>query len=207
MPTILTHAVVALGVGKAVTGRRRLPRAFWVLSAGLAMAPDIDVVAWAVGIPYRSVWGHRGITHSLAAALLAALVVARLTRRPFGIPYWPLVGYFFVVTASHGVLDAFTNGGEGVAFFAPFDTDRYFFPWRPVRVSPVGLQIFTRYGARVLRSEVVWIWVPTGLLVGLAVLGRALYIRLGRTGGPVPEPASPTQAGMNDSASEREADA
>jgi inner membrane protein len=177
VPTILTHAVVALGVGKAVTGRRGMPRAFWVLSVGLAIAPDIDVVAWTVGIPYRSLWGHRGITHSLAVALLAAVVVARLTWRSFGIRYWPLVGYFFVVTASHGVLDAFTNGGEGVAFFAPFDADRYFFPWRPVRVSPVGLQIFSRYGARVLRSEVIWIWVPMGLLVGLALLGRARYRR------------------------------
>jgi inner membrane protein len=182
MPTVMTHAVVALGAGQIFTGRWRMPWAFWVWSAGLAMAPDLDVVAWFVGVPYRSVWGHRGITHSLAAAGMAALVAARLTCRAFGIRYWPLVGYFFLVTASHGVLDAFTNGGEGVAFFAPFESTRYFFPWRPVRVSPIGLAIFSEWGARVIRSELIWIWVPTGLLVGLAVLGRGAQARYGRTG-------------------------
>jgi hypothetical protein len=37
----------------------------------------------------------------------------------------------FLATASHGVLDATTNGGLGVAFFSPFDNRRYFLPWRP----------------------------------------------------------------------------
>jgi inner membrane protein len=29
--------------------------------------------------------------------------------------------------ASHGVLDALTNGGHGIAFFSPFLNERYFF--------------------------------------------------------------------------------
>jgi hypothetical protein len=29
--------------------------------------------------------------------------------------------YFFLAAASHGLLDAMTDGGLGVAFFAPFD--------------------------------------------------------------------------------------
>nr|HRC76832.1 rhodanese-like domain-containing protein [Kouleothrix sp.] len=32
----------------------------------------------------------------------------------------------------HGVLDAMTDGGLGVAFFAPFSATRYFFPFRPI---------------------------------------------------------------------------
>jgi inner membrane protein len=39
-----------------------------------------------------------------------------------------------VATASHGILDAFTNGGLGVAFFAPFDKTRYFFPVTPMKL-------------------------------------------------------------------------
>jgi inner membrane protein len=70
--------------------------------------------------------------------------------------------YFFLCTASHGVLDALTDGGLGVAFFSPFDTTRYFFSVRPVLVSPIGIsQFFSPYGIRVLASEVMWIWLPS----------------------------------------------
>ncbi|HSV89890.1 MAG TPA: hypothetical protein VLH80_02270, partial [Nitrospiraceae bacterium] len=62
----------------------------------------------------------------------------------------------------HGVLDAMTNGGLGVAFFSPFDTTRYFFPLRPVFVSPIGVsEFFSEYGVRILASEAIWIWLPS----------------------------------------------
>ena len=44
--------------------------------------------------------------------------------------------FLFLAIASHGLLDAFTDGGLGVAFFAPFDSTRYFFPVTPIEVSP-----------------------------------------------------------------------
>jgi inner membrane protein len=179
MPTILTHAVVAAGIGRALTGPRPTPWLFWVLSAALAMAPDLDVVALAAGIPYTSVWSHRGVSHSLCAAALAGLVTARLTCRPLAMRFGPLAAYFFLVTASHGVLDAFTDGGEGVAFFAPVETTRYFSPWRPVRVSPLGRYFFSRRGVRVLASEILWIWLPTALLLGLGGLWRWWHRRTG----------------------------
>jgi inner membrane protein len=136
------------------------------------MAPDLDVIALAAGIPYTSVWSHRGISHSLCAAALAGLVTARLTCRGLAMRFGPLAGYFFLVTTSHGVLDAFTDGGLGVAFFAPIESTRYFAPWRPVRVSPLGLDFFSRWGVRVLASEILWIWLPTALLLGLRGLWR-----------------------------------
>jgi inner membrane protein len=62
------------------------------------------------------------------------------------------------------VLDAMTNGGLGVAFFSPFDTTRYFFPVRPVIVSPIGVsEFFNAQGARILASEALWIWLPSGV--------------------------------------------
>jgi inner membrane protein len=72
-----------------------------------------------------------------------------------------LAVFFFLVTASHGVLDAMTNGGYGIAFFSPFDTTRYFFPWHPLQVSPIGIKGFLSHrGASVLLNEFLWIWVP-----------------------------------------------
>lgn len=73
--------------------------------------------------------------------------------------------YLFLVTASHGLLDALTDGGLGVAFFAPFDNHRYFLPWRPIRVSPIAMgRFFSGRGLAVLQSELLWIWLPSMLL-------------------------------------------
>jgi inner membrane protein len=58
-----------------------------------------------------------------------------------------------------------TNGGLGVAFFAPFQNDRYFFPWRPIQVSPIGVaSFFSEWGLRVVRSELQWVWLPSAII-------------------------------------------
>ena len=77
----------------------------------------------------------------------------------------------FVITASHGVLDAITDGGLGVAFFSPFNPQRYFLPWTPIHVSPIGASgFFSARGLDVIESEIVWIWGPT-LIVGVLIYG------------------------------------
>jgi inner membrane protein len=76
----------------------------------------------------------------------------------------PLFLWFTAVTASHGLLDALTDGGRGIAFFAPFSNHRYFFPWRPIQVSPIGTGFFSSRGLLVLASESVWIWVPSAII-------------------------------------------
>jgi len=78
-----------------------------------------------------------------------------------------------VVTASHGLLDALTDGGLGVAFLAPFSGERFFFPWQPIEVSPIGLRRFlSGRGLEVLRSELLWVWLPSILLAGAALAWR-----------------------------------
>ncbi|WHZ29011.1 MAG: hypothetical protein OJF51_003811 [Nitrospira sp.] len=61
--------------------------------------------------------------------------------------------YLFLCAASHGVLDALTDGGFGVAFFSPFDTSRYFFSARPVAVSPLGINALFAKMLRVLAGK------------------------------------------------------
>jgi inner membrane protein len=108
------------------------------------------------------------------AALLATIAVFLGFRQgAAGLGRFPLWMYFFLATASHGFLDAMTDGGLGVAFFSPFNSTRYFLPWTPIRVSPIGIgRFFGPRGLEVVRSELLWIWLPAGLLVVLAWLIR-----------------------------------
>lgn len=69
-----------------------------------------------------------------------------------------------------------TNGGLGIAYFAPFDNGRYFLPWTPVQVTRVGFYDFFSYrGFRILLSESVFILAP---LVMLALMPRLVARRL-----------------------------
>lgn len=179
MPSVMTHAVVGLGVGAVMSRSRTMPRPFWVLSAGLAMLPDIDVVTFWLGVPHPSLWSHRGFSHSLCAALLGAAAAALFGRR-WSMPWWRLGLTFGLVMASHGFLDALTNGGNGIAFFAPFDATRYFFPWRPLEVSPIGVDFFSARGLRIFESELARVWPPTIVIAGIARSLRAP--RIARTG-------------------------
>jgi inner membrane protein len=163
LASAFTHGFVGLALGRLFTARK-MPARFWVLSALCGILPDVDAIGHMLGVEYASLWGHRGLVHSLLFAAIIGIAVAwaafddppRLSKR-----WWLLALYFFVVTASHGVLDAMTTGGLGVAFFSPFDTARYFFPWRPIRVSPIGVASFFSWrGLRVLASELLWVWAP-----------------------------------------------
>jgi inner membrane protein len=169
-----SHAVAGLSIG-ACFYRPGTPRLVWVAGALCSVVPDLDVLGFRFGIHYGDFWGHRGFTHSLLfAALLAVLVSALAFRQlPPGTSRFWIASYLFLATASHGFLDAMTDGGLGVAFFSPFNNDRYFLPWRPVRVSPIGVgRFFTQRGLDVLRSELLWIWLPSALLAILAWLLR-----------------------------------
>jgi inner membrane protein len=161
-----SHAVAALSIG-AFFYRAGTPKRVWVVGALCSVIPDLDVIGFRFGIRYGDFWGHRGFTHSLLfSAFLASVVVIVGFRggRPT-LSRFALWMYFFLATASHGLLDAMTDGGLGVAFFSPFDNQRYFLPWRPIRVSPIGAgRFFTHRGLEVLQSELLWIWVPAALL-------------------------------------------
>jgi inner membrane protein len=149
-----------------------------LLGAACSMAPDIDVIGFRFGVHYGDLLGHRGLTHSIAfAAVFAslALLAARSgLRRPArrGLVWL----YLFLATASHGLLDAFTDGGLGVAFFSPFDTTRYFFPFTPIAVSPIGAGFISSGGLSVLLVELRWVWIPSIAFAAVAFSIRRFLI-------------------------------
>jgi inner membrane protein len=167
MPSVFSHAIASVGISGCFY-RPGVPNRVWIAGALCSVIPDIDVVGFRFGIHYGDFLGHRGFTHSLTFAVLLA-ATAIILALPNGVPglsRLALLVYLFLAAASHGFLDAMTDGGLGVAFFAPFDNDRYFFPWTPIHVSPIGFsRFFSARGLAVVRNELLWVWLPTGLLV------------------------------------------
>jgi inner membrane protein len=181
MASAFSHAIVAASVGTAFWCPGGSIR-FWALGALFSVLPDVDVVGFGLGIQYGDLFGHRGLTHSLAFAAVMATIgsflsAGRSAARP---GRWMAWWYLFLATASHGLLDAMTDGGLGVAFFSPFSTARYFLPWRPIVVSPIGVgEFFSERGLIVLRSEFKWIWLPAGIFSILALAVRRRWMAPG----------------------------
>ena len=174
MASAFSHAVAALSIGTCFY-RPQIAKKVWIAGVICSVVPDLDVIGFRFGIHYGDFWGHRGFTHSLVfGALLAGVVAVAIFRRgAAGIGRFALFVYLFLATASHGVLDAMTNGGLGVAFFSPFDNARYFLPWRPIYVSPIAIhRFFSGRGYAVLRSELQWIWVPAILFAAVVLVSR-----------------------------------
>ena len=161
MPSAFGHVAPVVALATAFW-TPEVPKRLWVAGALAALAPDLDVIGFGLGIPYQHPLGHRGLSHSLpvAAAIAGLLTLALFPRAGTGVRARAFV-FLLLATASHGILDAFTNGGRGVALLSPFDQTRWFAPFRPIQVSPLGISaFFSSEGAAVLASELRWLWLP-----------------------------------------------
>ena len=170
MVSVFSHAVAAVALG-ATFPRSALPRRAWIVGALAAAAPDLDYFLHVAGVPYSSPYGHRGFTHSLTFALVLGAVVALAVPRRWPGSRATLLTYVALATASHGVLDAMTDGGHGIAFFWPLSDQRWFLPWRPLGAAPLSIRgFFTAHGLDVMAGELVAVWLPAAVvaLVGLA---------------------------------------
>jgi inner membrane protein len=134
--------------------------------------PDLDVLGFSLGIRYGHMLGHRGLTHSIAFAVALGACVTFTAFRNDQSDYGLIFLFLFLSTLSHSLLDMITNGGLGIPLFAPFSHERFFFPWRPIRVSPIGLGFFSEWGIGVLLSELKWVWLPAMALFASATIFR-----------------------------------
>lgn len=170
MASAFGHAVLAATIGVNFS-KKFYAWKFWLVGAICTILPDADVISFKFGIPYESFWGHRGFSHSLLFAAIVGLAFVLMFYRKH-LSRVNAIGYFLfftLCTASHSILDAMTTGGLGVAFFSPWDNTRYFFPWRPIKVSPIVVSnFFSEWGKNVLLSEFIWIGLPS--LVYISVM-------------------------------------
>ncbi len=162
MPSSFGHAlfVVSLIPFRPYKGKL-LPTL--LLSIACATIPDLDVIGFEFGIRYGSMLGHRGFSHSIVFAIILGILVCRYffkEESEKSIDFISISWYYFACTVSHGVFDAMTDGGLGVGFFIPFSSERYFFPVRPIPVSPLNmLSFFTSHGWSILKQELLFIGV------------------------------------------------
>lgn len=137
----------------------------------VAMLPDLDVIAFRLGIHYGDSLGHRGASHALFTAALVGLL-GMAARYRLDVPAGRAFLFLFAATVSHGLLDTLTNGGHGVALLWPWSDARFFAPIQPIEVSPIGISRFlSGQAVSVLASEAIWIWLPC--------LAGALALRYG----------------------------
>jgi len=173
MASLLTHPIVPITAATLV-GRSVIPLPLLALGIVFALLPDADSIAFRLGIPYGSPFGHRGFSHSLIVAAVFASVVVPFARALHAPPI-AVFAFLFLAMASHGVLDACTDAGLGVAFFWPWSAERIFFGFRPIEAAPVSARRFlSARGWEVFRSELIWVWTP---LLSLALLGYLVRSR------------------------------
>ena len=164
MPSLPGHAVAGLAITHTFR-RAQLPRRTWVLAPLLAVAPDLDWFVGFLDFHKNHILNHRGVAHSLFGALLlaaAALLVA-YRRNQRGGQLWLCLT---LAALSHGLMDACTAGGVGVALFMPFSDSRWACVWQPIQVAPlpVGREDGYRFLAS-LWTEAFWIGLPALVLM------------------------------------------
>jgi inner membrane protein len=150
---------IAVGMTAARLYRRK-QRVRWSIITSMcvwsfvSMLPDADVLGFRFGIAYAAAWGHRGATHSFAFAMLVGTLIGA-TAFLFGVSSLRTGVCAVLVLSSHALLDTLTDGGLGCALLWPFKLERYFAPWNPLPVAPIGRAFFSAAGLRVAMAELL----------------------------------------------------
>ncbi|MEO5799373.1 MAG: metal-dependent hydrolase, partial [Gemmatimonadales bacterium] len=113
MPSSFSHAAVGFTVAYVALPRPKRTTGMLWAAACCAALPDLDNIGVLFGHPDLADYlgGHRGFTHSFFFAALLGLLVAYRAGALKGV-------VIAAATASHGLLDAFTTQGPGIAFLS-----------------------------------------------------------------------------------------
>jgi inner membrane protein len=188
MASAITHFAVAASLGlpamESSALRSVLPRWAIAVTAGLfGVAPDLDTyLMFGFGIERGSLFSHRGFFHSPFFLAIFAFAIAAMVA---GSKSWIPLGTLWACAAiTHPLLDMLTDGGSGVMLLFPFSEDRLFFPWRPIRVSPLGIVRFFQRAGEILLSELPF----SAAALGLGCLGWIVKRRRRHPPSPIPHP-------------------
>lgn len=145
-------------------------------AAFCSIVPDFDVIPLFFGVPYRSIYGHRGWSHSILFAVVFGAIVGYWLSQRTPAMRRQLMGWMILATLSHPLLDMLAKGGLGVILFFPFHNQRYFFPMQPIHAAPLGAGGFqAKWGLSVFISEFFWIDLPCLCLIASSYVARKLH--------------------------------
>ncbi|HET7451298.1 MAG TPA: metal-dependent hydrolase [Thermoanaerobaculia bacterium] len=189
MAAVVSHALAATAIATVLRPEPKPTARYWAAAMTIAVVPDFDIAFVWMGARYRGMFGHRGITHSIAFAAIAAVLLAfSLFRDGPRVRRIRIAAVLFAAGLSHGILDASMASGVGVAFLAPFSSARYHLPFRPIRVTPpTGDPWLDPGGIRVTDSEILWIWLPALVVILAASRASRVDGRKPKTRDPAPE--------------------
>lgn len=137
----LTQIVLGASVGEAIAGKKLGNKAaLWGAIAGTI--PDLDVIVRGFVNPIDGALLHRGFSHSIVFAVLAAPILGWLVhllyKRKYELHRWKWLFFGSIVT--HPMLDIFTS--YGTQFFWPFElrwTFNSVFVIDPLYTLPFGI--------------------------------------------------------------------
>ncbi len=153
MPSI-GHLMIGLGGGRypAVATHNR-----WRLMAALALlaiCPDGDLLTLPLGVEANTLYGHRGLSHSMVVGVLLAVGFGRWARR-WKVNQWQATWAALLALGSHGVLDCMNVGSKGVALFWPISSRFFEVSWHPIPAVITVEDLFRPVGLPVLLAEAV----------------------------------------------------
>lgn len=174
----LTHIAVGACMGEGFMGKT-VGRKGMLWGAMAQSIPDIDFIAALWMDTPGSLLAHRGFTHSLLFAVLAAFFMALIAERwhrPHNISLKRWILFFAGAILGHLLLDAFNN--YGVGWFEPFSrhrisfnsiyvADPLFSVWPAIAC---GFLIFLRK-----KHPVRTFWWKFGLIAGAVYLTYCLF--------------------------------
>jgi inner membrane protein len=155
---MLGHVALGLVAARAYHERTDVPLVpLAAVGILLAALPDTDLMVRAHFATEGTAFAHRGLTHSLAFAVVLGAVVGWLASR-WGLPRLLTSMFAAATLASHGLVDMFSDTSLGSELFWPFSSARYLAPVRPVLCAPLGWAFFSRAGLTAVVREVVVFW-------------------------------------------------
>jgi inner membrane protein len=180
----LTQAVLGAAVAEAVIGKKEGNKAiFW--GAFIGTIPDMDVFFARLYDPVKSLFVHRGFSHSILFTVLMAIMLGYLLKKIYKRSYTPLKQWMFMVflvIGTHILLDCFTTYGTGV--FEPFSSYRVewssiaivdLFYTLPFIITVIATLFFKRYSKN--RKIVSWAGIILSTVYLLATVPNKFFIK------------------------------
>lgn len=167
MASFIGHSILGYGIGKL--GSVNNSSKTILLCIVCVLIPDIDALGFFMHLRYSSVFGHRGLTHSILFAGLFPLAILFLFYRNNSLnkkQKFRLYLLFFIATVSHCAVDGLTSGGKGIAYFFPFYNKRIFLPYHPIGGENAGqVKSVSEWLWQIVRYEMLWLGMPSLLMV------------------------------------------